>query len=186
MIKCVKGTVSILSVLLMLFYILSRAGQLAIPEDFDSNVWASYYAEEDNTINTVLIGSSAMYRYWLPTRAYEEQGFTSALLATAGQDIRLIPYTMEEAVKSQDVDLFVVELHREACMTEVEMQEMDLKKLQDLPGIVGYMVQPEETLWSIAKQYYTTPEKICELNQIEEKDVRPGMGLVIVKTVLSN
>ena len=79
-----------------------------------------------------------------------------------------------------------MELHREACMTEVEMQEMDLKKLQDLPGIVGYMVQPEDTLWSIAKQYYTTPEKICELNQIEEKDVRPGMGLVIVKTVLSN
>ena len=91
-----------------------------------------------------------------------------------------------EASVTLSVDLFVVELHREACMTEVEMQEMDLKKLQDLPGIVGYIVQPEDTLWSIAKQYYTTPEKICALNQIEEKDVRPGMGLVIVKTVLSN
>lgn len=91
-----------------------------------------------------------------------------------------------EASVALSVDLFVVELHKEACMTEVEIQEMDLKKLQDLPGIVGYIVQPEDTLWSIAKQYYTTPEKICALNQIEEKDVRPGMGLVIVKTVLSN
>lgn len=89
-----------------------------------------------------------------------------------------------EAVLS--VNLFAVELHKEACMTEVEIQEMDLKKLQDLPGIVGYIVQPEDTLWSIAKQYYTTPEKICELNEMKEKDIRPGMGLVIVKTVLSN
>ena len=78
-----------------------------------------------------------------------------------------------EAVLS--VNLFAVELHKEAYMTEVEIQEMDLKKLQDLPGIVGYIVQPEDT-----------PEKICELNEMKEKDIRPGMGLVIVKTVLSN
>ena len=91
-----------------------------------------------------------------------------------------------EASVTLSVDLFVVEIHKEACMTEVEEQEMDLKKLQDLPGIVGYIVQPEDTLWSIAKQYYTTPEKICALNQIEEKDVRAGLGLVIVKTVSSN
>lgn len=84
------------------------------------------------------------------------------------------------------MELFAVREQDEAFITEVEVREMDLKKLQELPGITGYIVQPEDTLWSIAKRYYTTPEKICRLNQIEEKDVKPGLGLVIVKTVLSN
>ena len=84
------------------------------------------------------------------------------------------------------MELFAVKEQTEDFMTELRVQKLDMKKLQDLPGITGYIVQPEDTLWNIAKRYYTTPEKICQLNQIEEKDVKPGMGLVIVKTVLSN
>lgn len=91
-----------------------------------------------------------------------------------------------EATVTVSVDLFVTEVQEDAYITEIEEQEMDLKKLQELPGITGYIVQPEDTLWSIAKRYYTTPEKICELNQIEEKNIKAGTGLVIVKTVLPN
>ena len=88
-----------------------------------------------------------------------------------------------EVKAAVSMELFAVREQKEAFITEVEVREMDLKKLQDLPGITGYIVQPEDTLWSIAKRYYTTPEKICRLNQIEEKDVKPGLGLVIVKIV---
>lgn len=91
-----------------------------------------------------------------------------------------------EAKIALSLEIFAVKVQKEACITEVEIKEMDLKKLQQLPGIVGYIVQPEDTLWSIAKQYYTTPEKICELNEIKESDLKPGLGIVIVKTVLSN
>ena len=91
-----------------------------------------------------------------------------------------------EAKIALSLEIFAVKEQKEACITEVEIKEMDLKKLQQLPGIVGYIVQPEDTLWSIAKQYYTTPEKICELNEIKESDLKPGLGIVIVKTVLSN
>lgn len=84
------------------------------------------------------------------------------------------------------LELFIVRLQTENCITEVEIKEMDLKKIQQLPGLVGYIVQPEDTLWDIAKKYYTTPEKICELNEIGEKEIHPGLGLVIVKTVSPN
>ena len=84
------------------------------------------------------------------------------------------------------MELFVVKEQQEAFITDIEIREMDLRKIQEMPGIVGYIVQPGDTLWSIAKRYYTTPERICQLNQIEEKEVRPGIGLIIVKTVLSN
>ena len=84
---------------------------------------------------------------------------------------------------SVNLNAFAVELHREACITDVEEKELDLKKLQELPGIVGYVVSPGDSLWSISRQYYTTPERICSLNQIEEKDVKPGVNLIILKTV---
>ena len=84
------------------------------------------------------------------------------------------------------MELFVVKEQQEAFITDIEIREMDLRKIQEMPGIVGYIVQPGDTLWSIAKRYYTTPERICQLNQIEEKEVRPGIGLIIVKTVLLN
>lgn len=108
--KGVKGFCSILIFFSIVLYVISKAGQLARPDDNDTDVWAEYYAEENDTIDAIVIGSSAIYRYWIPTQAYEEQDFTSAMIASASQDIRQVPYIMEEAVKSQDADVIVVEM----------------------------------------------------------------------------
>lgn len=81
------------------------------------------------------------------------------------------------------LQVLAVGVHSEEFITGVEEKALDLQKLQELPGLIGYIVQPGDTLWSISKSCYTTPERICSLNQIEEKDVRPGLGLVILKTV---
>lgn len=88
-----------------------------------------------------------------------------------------------EVKVSVNLNAFAVQVHQEQCITDVEERELDLKKLQELPGIVGYVVSPGDSLWSISKMYYTTPERICSLNQIEEKDVKPGTNLIILKTV---
>ena len=63
-----------------------------------------------DTVNALMIGSSAIFRYWNPPQAYEEQDFTSAMLASSIQDLNMAPYIMEEAVKSQNVDVFVIEV----------------------------------------------------------------------------
>ncbi|MDO4521633.1 MAG: DUF3794 domain-containing protein [Eubacteriales bacterium] len=88
-----------------------------------------------------------------------------------------------EVKSSVSLSAFVVRVRREACIVEIEEREQDLKKLQEIPGIVGYVVQPEDTLWKIARTYYTTPDRICSLNQIKETDLQPGMGLILLKTV---
>lgn len=118
-------------------------------------------------------------------------GLNETCQVTACHHVEQLSVSMQDSETAEakavlSLDIFVVKEQKGTCITEVEIKEMDLKKLQQLPGIVGYIVQPEDTLWSIAKQYYTTPERICELNEIEEKDLRPGLGIVIVKTVLSN
>ena len=63
----------------------------------------------------------------------------------------------------------------------MEEHELDLKKIQELPGIVGYIVQPEDSLWNIAKAYYTTPKRIMELNGLDGEELKPGRQLLIVK-----
>lgn len=88
-----------------------------------------------------------------------------------------------EVKVSVNLNIFAVQVHKNPCIVDVEERELDLKKLQEMPGIVGYVVQPEDSLWSISKKYYTTPEKICELNQIKEKDIQPGCKLILLKTV---
>ena len=88
-----------------------------------------------------------------------------------------------EAKVCINLNAFVVRVHEEECITDVREEELDVRKLQEVPGIVGYVVQPEDTLWNISKRYFTTPERICSLNRIEEKDVRPGTRLMIIKTV---
>ncbi len=80
------------------------------PNDMNTDCFAYLDKEDDNTLNVACIGSSAIYRFWIPQQAYEETGITSALVATAAQDMEAIPYLMEEIAKTQEVDLFVVEV----------------------------------------------------------------------------
>ena len=110
--KVLKTVAGILIFLFLLTTIINLLGPLFRPKGQDFDGWHNFYAEDNNTINAAMIGSSAMYRYWLPAQAYEEQGFTSCMISQSCQNIRAVPYIMEETLKSQDVDLFVVELRQ--------------------------------------------------------------------------
>lgn len=153
----IKYTISVFSICTVLFLGLNKAGELARSQDFDSDVWTNYYAEEDNTINTVLIGSSSMYRYWIPTQAYEEQGYTSMLIGTAAQDIRLAPYLMEEAAKTQDLDLFVVEVRSiiiRGDVTKIKDEHYNYRMEVMTSGM-----RPSSTKFEMIQKYYRADEK---------------------------
>ena len=47
----------------------------------------------------------------------------------------------------------------------------------------GHVVQPEDTLWDIAKKYYTTSEHIRNMNHLTE-EIRAGQKLLIVKSAV--
>lgn len=47
-------------------------------------------------------------------------------------------------------------------------------------SIIIYVVQPEDTLWSIAKKYYTTIEELEKLNDLNDSgDIKPSQKLII-------
>ena len=70
-----------------------------------------------------------------------------------------------------------------ALIDEIEERPLDLKKMEEMPGVTVYLVQPGDTLWDIAKKFYTTTEQIRRLNQIGTQEPEPYQPLMLVKEV---
>jgi hypothetical protein len=69
--------------------------------------------------------------------------------------------------------------------TVVKMDEspQDLERLQQMPGIVGFIAGQNSSLWDLAKEYQTSPESIMELNGLATQEIHPADRLILVKQV---
>lgn len=79
------------------------------------------------------------------------------------------------------LDLLALQPVCEQVIKNVSEAPMDLKKLQQMPGIVGYIVQPGDSLWKIAKKFHTTVETIMTTNGLTDSLIKPGDRLLLVK-----
>ena len=52
-------------------------------------------------------------------------------------------------------------------MTDLQILPIDEAKKAAQPGIVGYVVQKGDSMWSIAKKYYASIDAIKQLNNLE-------------------
>lgn len=62
-----------------------------------------------------------------------------------------------------------------------DVEKVPKEKLKNIPGITGYIVKEGDTLWNIAKRFYTTADSIIEANNLENDMIYPGMKLIILK-----
>lgn len=81
------------------------------------------------------------------------------------------------------LEVLVMEQLSTYIITNVEAKPYDMEEVEKLPGIVGYIVKKEDSLWKIAKRYYTTVESIREVNELTEDRIKPGDRLVLIKKV---
>ncbi len=81
------------------------------------------------------------------------------------------------------INLSIIAFEKKKCkvITDMSVSEIDYEKMNQLAGIIGYMVQEEDTLWNIAKRYYTSIDTIRKVNQLERDELTPGQKLIIVK-----
>lgn len=71
----------------------------------------------------------------------------------------------------------------EPIITDVAVGDLDYEKIQSMPSIVGYVVKQNDSLWNIAKKYYTTVDRIKEINDLEGDGIRVGEKLILTKRV---
>lgn len=67
------------------------------------------------------------------------------------------------------------------AVLDMRVQPINQQRKKSLPGVVGYIVKRDDTLWSIAKNYYTTVERLKKINGLDSDSVNAGDKLVIVK-----
>lgn len=83
---------------------------------------SGFYAEKDNTIDVIMAGSSPVYPYYSAPKLYGEQGIVLYPLSTNNQRPKAIKYLLEEAQKTQDSSLFVIEM-RMLSMPDEEWED---------------------------------------------------------------
>lgn len=88
-----------------------------------------------------------------------------------------------EVKATVSLNTIVFDTITEPIITDIEVRELDMEKLQAMPGIVGYVVKKNDTLWTIAKKYYTTVDTIKAINDLEEDTVKEGDKLILMKKV---
>ena len=82
-----------------------------------------------------------------------------------------------------NLNALVMKQREIGIIQNIAERELDREKLRNMPGIVGYQVQPQDTLWDIAKRFYTTIDTILELNEMENDTIKPYDTLVLMKKV---
>lgn len=69
-----------------------------------------FYAEKEDTIDMIMVGSSPVYPFYAAPKLYGEHGIASYPLSTNNQRPKAIKYLLKEALKTQKPSLFVIEL----------------------------------------------------------------------------
>lgn len=66
---------------------------------------------------------------------------------------------------------------------QVFEEPLDYDKIESMPGIVGHVVMPEDTLWNLAKKYDANPKDLIEMNGLTGEELLPGMSVLIMKNM---
>lgn len=80
-------------------------------------------------------------------------------------------------------DILVLRQVCEQVILDVKEQPVNVEVLKRMPGIVGYLVQPGDSLWKIARTFHTSVEDIMAANNLPDSAIHPGDKLILVKAV---
>ena len=81
------------------------------------------------------------------------------------------------------LNLLAFEQEEKQIITDVGETELDLKALQQSPGLVGYIVREGDRLFQIAKENHTTIDNLIETNHLSGAQIKAGEKLLIVKKI---
>ena len=116
----------------------------------------------------------------------EAQGIGKECVYHLHTDLEQLSTTMIDSDEIEvkivlNLNALVMKQREQPLIYEIEELELDREKLQSMPGIVGYQVQPQDTMWDIAKKFYTTTEEIIRLNHLESEELHP-FDIFLLKT----
>ena len=79
------------------------------------------------------------------------------------------------------LDLLVFGESCQSVILQVREEPLSMELLKQMPGIVGYVVQPGDSLWKIAREFHTSVDEIMAANRLTDSLIHPGDKLILVK-----
>ena len=79
------------------------------------------------------------------------------------------------------LDTLVLSKVEEPMIVSAEELPLQEETMEAIPGIVGYIVKKGDTLWDVAKKFYTTEEAVVKANGLSTKELKPGQRILLVK-----
>ena len=76
---------------------------------------------------------------------------------------------------------FFRKMVKENMISALKLETMNMRELEKGPGVIGYIVKEGDDLWNLAKQYHTTMDMICKINELEEEKLKVGDRILIFK-----
>lgn len=73
--------------------------------------------------------------------------------------------------------------HAEEIIKDIRVEQLDINKIKNLPGMVIHVAKQGDSLWQIGKQYFVSVKRIRELNGLSQDEIREGDKILIVKGV---
>lgn len=94
------------------------------------------------------------------------------MLSTEEVEIKAV-IALEAIVFKEEIRPFICQINEEP---------IDLEAMNAAPILKGYVVQSGDTLWKLAKENYTTIEKIMKVNDLQSQQIKKGDRLLLVKS----
>lgn len=67
-------------------------------------------------------------------------------------------------------------------ITDMKILPIDWDKKAAMPGIIGYVVKDGDSIWSIAKECFSTLDSIRSVNNLSDDNIQPGDRLIVIKS----
>ena len=80
-------------------------------------------------------------------------------------------------------DVLVFTTKKTSLITEINVTELDMNKVSELPGIVIYIAGSGDTLWDIGKKYYVPIAQLKEINELVSEEIKAGDKILVVKGI---
>ena len=79
------------------------------------------------------------------------------------------------------LNVLVFRQWEEQLIESVEEQPLDRRNWKVCRELRSILLKAGDTLWDIAKKFYTTVDEISGVNSLTEKEVKPGQSLILVR-----
>lgn len=80
-----------------------------------------------------------------------------------------------------NIRVLIYDSKNEAILTDLKLSPIPAEVLEGLPGFAIYYVNNGDSLWQIGKKYYVSVDRIKEINNLTDDEIKAGDRLLIVK-----